>query len=329
MIEQALRDLNPVPDPLAAQDPARAAADLERILTLSRESAPPAPRPHHAHGRRLAVIGMASVIALFLVVGLPWLPWRTASPAFATTPPLLAGELASGISGRAVAGELDRLAAAAERSTTRGRVGSRYAAWDLTTRVHGAEPVRSAVVPLEVSLDVAGDGSWHRVAVYGRPVAGDLHAADLPAPGEVESDETFAADRAPRIFPQRLAEDPSRLRDQLAAAHPIDRLGTAELFVAVTDLAKEQTPGPASRAALLRLLAEPDDVRSLGRLTDRDGRVGQGFAVDSDLTGLPTRYVLIVDPVTGRLLASEQVLTERAGRLAVEVPAVISYVVFR
>ncbi|GAA6527449.1 hypothetical protein [Intrasporangium sp. DVR] len=330
MIEQALRDLNPVQEPLAEVDAVRAAADLERILALPREPAlPQRHRPHHAHGRRLAVIGVASVIALALVVGLPLLPWRSTSPAMAATPPVLAGALVQGGTGAPAARELRELAGAAERSDAPGVRGARYATWDLTTRVHGAEPVHSAVVPLEVSLTVAADGTWHRVAAYGRPVAGDLTATDLPAPGEVESDELFPPGRAPRIFPEPLAEDELGLRGQLAAAHPIDRLGTAELFVALTDLAKEQNPGPASRAAALRLLAGSPDVHSLGAMTDRDGRPGRGFAVDSDLTGLPTRYVLIVDPLTGRLLASEQVLTERAGRLDVDVPAVISYVVFR
>ncbi|MDV3220438.1 hypothetical protein [Intrasporangium sp.] len=329
MIEQALKQLDPVPDLLAGHDAARATADLEHILALPREAVPSRSKPRHAHGRRLAVIGIASCIALALVVGLPLLPWRAAQPAVAATPPLLSGQLAPGVTGPAVADELGRIAAEAVRSDLPGRLGGSHAAWDLATRVHGGEPVRSAVVPLEVSLEVRADGSWRRLASYGQPVAGDLDATDLPAHGEVESDEVYPADLAPRIFPERLAEDESGLREQLAQAHPIDQLGTAELFVALTDLAKEQTPTPAARAALLGLLAEPDDVRALGAMTDRDGRPGRAFAVDSELSGLPTRYVLIVDPLTGRVLASEQILTERAGKLAVEVPAVVSYAVFR
>lgn len=329
MIKQALRDLDPVPDPLAGHDAARAAADLEQIITLPRDTARIRSKARHAHGRRLAVIGVASCIALALVVGLPFLPWRTAQPALAVTPPLLSGQLAAGTTGPAVADELDGLAEEAARSELPGRLGGSHAAWDLATRVHGGEPVRSAVVPLEVSLEVRADGSWRRRASYGRPVAGDRQAAELPGVGEVESDEVFPAGLTPSIFPERLAQDEAGLRQQLAAAHPIDRLGTAELFVAVTDLAKEQTPTPNARAAVLRLLAEPDDVHALGTMTDRDGREGQAFAVDSELSGLPTRYVLIIEPRTGRLLASEQILTESAGKLGVDVPAVISYVVFR
>lgn len=329
MIEQALRELNPVPDPRAGHDAKRAAVDLERIIALPRDAAQGRPKLRHAHGRRLAVIGVASCIALALVLGLPFLPWRSAPPALAATPPLLTGQLAPGTTGPAVTGELDQLASIAAASDVPGRSGSRYATWDLTTRVHGAEPVRSAVVPLDVSLEVQADGSWHRLATYGQPVAGDLAANDLPAAGEVESDEVFPADQVPRMFPERLATDPAGLRQQLEVAHPIDSLGSAELFVALTDLAKEQTPAPQTRAAMLGMLAEPPDVRALGDMTDRDGRVGRAFAVDSEMSGLPTRYVLVVEPRSGRLLASEQVLTSRAGRLAVEVPAVISYVVFR
>jgi len=68
MIEQALRDLNPVPDPRADHDAKRAAADLERIIALPREQGRARAKPRHAHGRRLAVIGIASCIALALVL---------------------------------------------------------------------------------------------------------------------------------------------------------------------------------------------------------------------------------------------------------------------
>ena len=127
MIEQALRDLNPVPDPRAAHDARRAAADLERIIALPRKHGQARAQPRHAHGRRLAVIGVASCIALALVLGLPFLPWRSAPPALAATPPLLAGQLAPGTTGAAVANELDRLATIAAGSGVAGRPGSHYA----------------------------------------------------------------------------------------------------------------------------------------------------------------------------------------------------------
>jgi hypothetical protein len=56
--------------------------------------------------------------------------------------------------------------------------------------------------------------------------------------------------------------------------------------------------------------------------------VGYALSVESDHTGLPTRYTAIFDPATGRLLDLEQTLTRSAGSLAVRVPATIGYTVF-
>ena len=50
---------------------------------------------------------------------------------------------------------------------------------------------------------------------------------------------------------------------------------------------------------------------------------------DSDYSGLMTRYVLVFDPATGTLNASEEWLTTTAGALKVRVPAVISYSAWR
>ncbi len=52
---------------------------------------------------------------------------------------------------------------------------------------------------------------------------------------------------------------------------------------------------------------------------------GLAVLADGDFTGLPARYVLIFNPTTGRLTASEQWLTTSAGKLGITVPASISY----
>lgn len=44
--------------------------------------------------------------------------------------------------------------------------------------------------------------------------------------------------------------------------------------------------------------------------------------------GLPRRLVLVIDPGTGRLGSSEEILTTDAGKLGVDVPAVIGYRLF-
>ena len=68
---------------------------------------------------------------------------------------------------------------------------------------------------------------------------------------------------------------------------------------------------------------------SWARVTDRAGRTGTAIATDSSFTGLPVRYVLVFDPHTGGLLASEQWLTTTAGALDVPVPSVIQYHLWR
>jgi hypothetical protein len=115
------------------------------------------------------------------------------------------------------------------------------------------------------------------------------------------------------------------LLERLEPGHHISEYGTPGLLGAVVDTYRESTPTPAVRGGLLRLLSERDDLITLGMVADRAGRRTAAFALDSDHGGLPNRRVLQFDPATGRLLADEEVLTERAGLLNVRIPAVVSY----
>lgn len=63
----------------------------------------------------------------------------------------------------------------------------------------------------------------------------------------------------------------------------------------------------------------------LGETVDREGRPGIAVGIESAGSGLPTMHTLIFDPLDGRLLSEEQVLTRTAGALGVPVPSVISY----
>jgi hypothetical protein len=112
---------------------------------------------------------------------------------------------------------------------------------------------------------------------------------------------------------------------ELGRAHPDLETDTAEFFTAIGDLYREQQPSSALRAALFQLLAERTDVMLLGTVQDRRGRTVVALAVDSDRSGLPTRYIQMYDPSDGRLLASEDILTEHAGKLLVPIPSVIQY----
>jgi hypothetical protein len=117
------------------------------------------------------------------------------------------------------------------------------------------------------------------------------------------------------------------VRRQLAVGHP-SSLGPAETFVAVSDLYNEQPVGPELRAAILRLLATLPGLRYDGTTVDRAGRNGFAISTESDLSGLPTEYLLVFDPATGQLLDSEQILNKSAGKLGVPIPSVIAYTVY-
>ena len=120
-----------------------------------------------------------------------------------------------------------------------------------------------------------------------------------------------------------------QVRRYLAVGHPIEEYGSGELFTAISDLALEWHADPAAWSALLRVVAGARDVRLLGDVTDRAGRPGVAVATDSTFTGLPTRWVMVLDRSTGRLLAIEQWLTTTAGKLHVPIPSVIDYMLWR
>jgi hypothetical protein len=125
-----------------------------------------------------------------------------------------------------------------------------------------------------------------------------------------------------------LSTNPATLARQLAVGHPTSN-GVAELFVAVTDLWREQAPAPVLQAAILRALADQPGLVNQGTVIDRAGQPGVAISVDSDYSGLPTRYTLIFDDSTGMLRDYEEMLTTTAGKLNVPVPSVISYTVWR
>ncbi|WP_256791998.1 hypothetical protein [Terrabacter sp. Ter38] len=311
-------------------DAARREEDLEKILATPRTGASTAGSgggiPRRAVIGGLAAAGAASI----LVVGSPLLPGGKPAAAFAATPPVLDGCLAEG--GPATQA-LTSAAASAVRSTLTGSLGSRYSTWSLFTRVVNDQPVRSAVVPQDVNFSLVEDGSGQRTVRIGTPevpVGSEVSDFDLPTPGTVIRDEKYGPGQTPRVYAGALSAEASTLWDQLSQAHPISELGTGELFVAITDLYKEQVPDPAVRAQLLRLLASRTDILDLGTLRDRTGRAGLAVGVSSSQPGgLPARFVMVFDPASGALLSYEQILTSSPGKLDVKIPSVIDYALFR
>jgi hypothetical protein len=307
----------------------RAREDLAEILSEASAETP----PRQLVSRRTLVVGVAATTAgaVCLVVADPF---GSTSTAVAATPPLIDSVLNGG---RPARDGLYRLAAIAEKGTElpgdgRGPHVVRTESWSLSTRVDGRQ-IRSAVVPEVTELTWNADRSGHITVRTGKPYfpSADYQATwkDEGSPGKsgtVVRDETWQQGGYTPMFPNLpLPSDNDRLLATLKAGHPIDKLGTGELAVAINDLYIESQPGPAVRASLLRLLAARPDVVSLGRLTDRAGRPVEGFAIDSALTGLPQRQIMMFSPMTGTLLAAEEILTKDAGKLGVRIPSVISY----
>jgi len=185
--------------------------------------------------------------------------------------------------------------------------------WSLHTSVEGGRVTSGNVEQYRQSwTDAEGAGRWVREDVrQGRTV--DREEIDL-APGE-----------SSYMWPQRsLSADPTVLAGQLEQGHPVAN-GPAERLVAITDAVQEQPLSLAVRAQMLTYLAQTPGLRLEGAVQDRAGRDGIGVSVDSDYSGLPTRYTVIVDPRDGRILAFEQMLTTTAGKLNVQVPGVVDY----
>jgi hypothetical protein len=283
--------------------------------------------------RRSLLVGVAAVSAG--AVGVVVLdPFGAAQPAAAATPPMIAGLLGSGKPATAALSQLANQAVsiAEPPGNESGLHMVRTESWELSTRIDGKQ-VRSAVVPEITELAWSADRSGHITTRTGRPYFPNSQYQSAwkndGSPGRqgtVVRSQTWQAGGYAPMFPNLpLPSDPGRLLAALTAAHPIDELGTGELAIAIRDLYNESQPGPQVRANLLRLLADRPDVVSLGRLTDRAGRPAECFAVDSTLTGLPQRQLVMFSPTTGSLLAMEEVLTQDSGRLGVRIPSVVSY----
>jgi hypothetical protein len=325
---------------------------------------PPRPRPTDVEARRIRATVMAGVVAgvnglaagvverprvrrsrvavlvtaaaaATVAVAVVLVPRGGSGAAEAATPDVLAYEIAPGHPDADLADLVARVAAVpAEPRFTDSSHRAVSDSWSLSTRIDGQQ-IASAVVPEHRDLTWQADGSGRLEIVTGPPVfptaesrrawEEDGRPAESPV---VITDEDFAVGEYDPSFPAVLPTDAGQLLALIKAGHPIDKLGTAELFIAVGDLYREQTPAPQVRAALLQLIDRATDVDDLGQVQDRQGRAGRGVAVTDDFSGLDTRYVMTFDDGNGALLSFEQVLVGDVGRLDVASPSVISYELF-
>ncbi|WP_030175495.1 CU044_5270 family protein [Spirillospora albida] len=116
-----------------------------------------------------------------------------------------------------------------------------------------------------------------------------------------------------------LPADPARLRAGLLrwydgrdteSGAPMSR--DAWLYRVASGLVTDMPVAPKVRAAAFRMLADLPRVRSLGRVTDAQGRTGLGVGLDEKTRAGLVLHRLVIDPATGGALAGERVLVRPA-----------------
>lgn len=320
--EHQLVRLNPAPSQWDEPLPEAAEQDLYRILDL----------PHGEHtsrgGSRLGVVrrhpgrtgliatAAAVIVALALVVTPNVL---TDSVARAATPPLLEPEHPPVQQGaqdllRQIAVRVDQLPDVPETASSTAVVNTR--SWNLWTRVDG-ERVTSHVVPAHTKKIVHADGTVKTTTTYSMP-DGSTKTMEIT---------TNHGGVFPGVHLGELSSDLDTLSSQLVSDY--SQQGSAGRLEAIAQAYRYMPIQPSVRAALLRYLANTPGIATVGEVTDRIGRQGIGFTITSDYSGLATRYMLIIDPQTGRVLDYEATLIKDAGKLNVPIPSVISYTVFK
>ncbi len=279
----------------------------------------------------LAVRSAAAVLALGIAV----VAWPSGDPSATAedTPAMLSYELAREQSFLTADGEpagevLRAFADAAERREEPAKAGPVQKVRSVEWALHqdpdaGSGP--GAIVPKDVLTLVREDGVAVRIERSGSGLLIDPHGKQ-PAPGPTQSAERIGRESIP--LDDLAVDNEQRLRSQLlnregCATAPVE-MHPRCLLSAVTSMRTLGTPTKALDAATWRLLASEGAFVTLGDVTDRAGR--SGVAVTT--APLPTddaRHVVVIDPVSGRLLSSELVaVTEHAG-YQVEVPAVVEF----
>jgi hypothetical protein len=290
--------------------------------------------PARRRWRRLAIgatTAAAAAVAITVVVVLP----ASHDPAAADTPPILDFAYANGsevatIAGRPAAEALRDLARIARASGDRVIAGGTQevvtSGW--FAQLDSAAASDSArLVPTVERSRLDADGVLTMDSQHGRKLTSGGHlvqgVTSAPTAHEVIAPGTFDPGRAVALGSDT-AKVRSILLEHAGCEAPSGPAATACLFREVIALSHQWVlPGPLT-AALWEILAEQPDVRSLGKVEDRAGRPGVGFAID--LPGPPhLRSILIVSRDDGRLLGSEEVLTEDDPDTKVQAPAVYSF----
>lgn len=299
----------------------RALSDLAEILHGSTSPTAPPPRvaaPSLARARWKLAVPVAAALAVLLVVVWPSFgPGDTGVAQAATPTPLTYQALPGGSDPRELLEQIAARTARLPDDTGSGPYAHLLSrGWNLFTSVDGRR-VTSKVVPQLTESWISADGAGRSVTTIEEPGKRPRRAEQRNDPGGLAGTRDLTS----------LSSDDRVLAEQLAQGHP-DQNGPAERLVAIKDTYGQVPVPPPVRAGLLRYLAQTPTLTATGTVTDRAGRPGVAFSLDSDYSGLPTRYTVIIDPDTGKLLATEDTLTSSAGRLNVPIPSVIGYTTY-
>lgn len=277
-----------------------------------------------------AAVGVLAVVAA-LVINPDVLPGGgETGAAYAATPPLLMSVDQPGASAEQT---LLVLAAAADQQPDLGDGTYRHlrtASWYLHTSVSDGQGT-SVIVPEITDRWLAIDGSGVVAAVEGQPVeagppgqpADEQARRQLPAGNPQATRHPAGSLHA--FNTDDLPTDPNALHDTLMEADNGSLPEHVYLYRSLTDRLVQQRLQPDLLAAYYRMLSVQPEMRVFGTVADRVGREGVAIGFDTNVGGLPSRYMLIIDQDTGTPLGVEEVLTTDAGKLGVEVPAVIGY----
>jgi len=289
---------------------------LDRLLRGPRLGLSPRPR------RTRLVWALAATAAVAVTAGALLLAGPSTTPAVAAPRPLVVLPDSAPV-------PLDLLAERAERDAADGaprlRKGTHVQSWS----VGMSEDKPPITLTVERVVRWNADDSHTELVVAtdprhpGRPVlSGEDGDQRLVDDGHVISEQTFPpswSDAPPESPPPH---DATRLRAYLRDALHIDTpLTTPELLDVTRMLLDTWTLGARENAALARLLADADGLRSVGQVTDRLGRPGQAYVYDS--TGY--RQMLIMDPATGAVLGLESTAATDEPEYGVEAGDVMDY----
>lgn len=318
------RALEPLPG-----ESERADRDLALILVSPQDA--PAGRPSWARraGRPLLLLATAAVLAIGLVIVRPF---AGSDPVMATTPAILqitdGGGTVLEQATEPASDELRRLAGLARRAPAPSDGPVQLivrSSWLLSTD-EGAARGRSVLVPVHSEQYFQPDGTVRTIERRSQPLDSSGQLTDEIgswSDARALSDQTFAGPVNGPDYPSTLSTDPVELAEQLVPDPAECEVLTHCLVAAANSLHYNYVIEPRLSSGLLEMLAQRPDIRFAGSTSDRLDRPAEAFVAPG--ADASRRIIVLIDPETGELLGSEEVLVEDSAALGLDAPAVIEF----